>query len=270
MGTVRSTEGIVYRETDAGPLELDLYRPDTDDPSPAVVLVHGGGWEADHRGMFEAHLTSLAERGYVGVDLTHRLSGEATFPAPVADVKYAVRWLKERAGEYGLDPDRVAVGGHSSGAHLAALTAVSPGHPDLEPADPPAPSSRVAAAVLLNGPYDLAHLGKLDPARLFISGFVRRLFGGDVLDRPRAYRLASCPTHVDGTEPPTLVLTSTHDEEVPWRESVRLRDCLDHAGATADLHIADGGDHLCCTANGSHYEWGLDRVTDFLDEHLSP
>lgn len=268
MESVRAIEDVTYRETSAGDLELDLYLPDDGEDRPAVAMIHGGGWEADHRGMFESHLRRLAARGYVGVDLTHRLSTDATFPAPAADVKYAIRWLKDRADEYGIDPDRIVIGGHSSGAHLAALAAVSPGHPDLEPEAFPDQSSRVAAAVVLNGPYNLAKLGQLDPAHLFISGFVRRLFGGEYLDRPRAHELASCQTHIEGDEPPVLAVTSTNDEEVPFREAVQLRDALERAGGTVELSIADGGDHLCCTANGSHYEWGMDRIESFLDDYV--
>ncbi|WP_276256572.1 alpha/beta hydrolase [Halomontanus rarus] len=274
MPDVTSTKGVVYRQTAARDLRLDLHLPAGGDDRPAVIFIHGGGWEANHRGMFEAHLTRLAARGYVGVDLTHRLSSDATFPTPVEDVAYGVRWLKAHADEYGIDPDRVAIGGHSSGAHLAALTAVAPDLSELAPDrdtvpdDVAATSSRVAAAVLLNGPYNLERLGQFDPAHLFISGFVRRLFGGEYLDRPAAYRLASCPEHVDGSEPPALVMTSTNDEEVPFRESVQFRKRLERVGGTADLVVADGGDHLCFTGNGSHYEWGMDRIETFLDAHL--
>lgn len=268
MASVRTDEDVVFRETPERDLETDLYLPDGGDERPAVIFVHGGGWESDHRGMFGDHLTALAERGYVGADVTHRLSGEAEFPAAIEDVKYGIRWLKSHADEYGVDPECVAIGGHSSGAHLAALAAVSPDHPELEPDGLSGVSSSVAAAVLMNGPYNLQKLGQLDPAHLFISGFVRRLFGAEYLDRPRAYERASCGTHIDGSEPPVLAMTSTNDEEVPFRESVQLRDRLERAGVVVDLSIADGGDHLCYTANGTHYERGLKRIVAFLDEHV--
>jgi acetyl esterase/lipase len=261
-------EDVLVRETAERTLNADLYVPEDAVDAPAFVTVHGGGWEADHRGMFADHLDALAARGYVGADVTHRLSGDATFPAPVADLKYAIRWLKANADEYGIDPERVAVGGHSSGAHLAALAAVTPDDPTLAPDGAPDASSSVAAAVPMNGPFDLRKLGAMDSTRLFISGFVRRLFGAPFVEAPAAYRQATVQHHVDGSEPPFLLLTATNDEEVPFYESVALRDRLEAAGDTAELFVADGGDHGSLVAGHSHFEAGLARIEAFLDEHV--
>lgn len=268
MPDVTVRRGVGYRETPEGAPEADVYLPAGGTDRPAVVLIHGGGWETNHHGMLEPHLRDLAGRGYVGVELTHRLSGEATFPAPVADVAYALRWLADRADEYGLDPHRVAVGGHSSGAHLAALAALTAASGEFVPDDAPEVATTVAAAVLLNGPFELERLGRTDPARLFLSGEIRRLFGGPWLEHQDAYRRASCSTHVDGTGPPALVMTGTHDEEVPTHESQLLADHLEHAGVEVELLVATGGDHFCFTDGGSHYETGMERIAAFLDEHV--
>lgn len=268
MSDVTVRRGVTYRETPDGAPEADVYLPGDGTDRPVVALVHGGGWETNHHGMLEPHLRDLAGRGYVGVELTHRLSGTATFPTPVEDVVYALRWLAGRADEYGLDPDRVAVGGHSSGAHLAALAALTAGSGAFVPDGAPETEPTVAAAVLLNGPFEIERLGRTDPARLFLSGEIRRLFGGPWVDHRAAYRRASCSTHVDGTGPPLLVLTGTRDEEVPTRESELLAEHVDHAGGEAELVVATGGDHFCFTDGGSHYETGIERIGAFLDEHV--
>lgn len=268
VSSVRVQKDVVYRELASNALEADMYLPDGGGLRPAVITIHGGGWETDHRGLFEAHLTRLAEHGYVGVDVTHRLSGEAKFPAAIRDVVYCVRWLKRHADEYGVDPARIALAGHSSGAHLAALAAVAPNHWDLSTAGGGNTSSHVAAVVPMNGPYNLAKLGQIDPARLFISGYIRRLFGGRYHDRPDAYRRATVQTHVDGSEPPFLVITSTNDEEVPFHESIQLRDHLTRAGTTAEFHVVDGGSHTWLTAGSDHYETGMERIEEFLETHL--
>jgi acetyl esterase/lipase len=274
MTTVRKQDGVVYRETPETDLEVDLYFPRGDgDPSggedrPAVMLMHGGGWRNDHHGMFETHLTRLAERGYVGAEFAYRRSGEATYPAAVEDVEYGVRWLKRRADEFGLDPDRIAIGGHSAGAHLAALSAVSSDDADFVPEEGPDYCSEVAAAVAINGLFNLEKLGQMHPSRLFVSGFIHDFFGGEYLDHRGAYREASCITHVDGDEPPFLVLAGNRDQEVPPYESVQLRDQLEHVGGDPELFVADGGDHFCFLEDGSHFEEGMERIEDFLAEYL--
>jgi acetyl esterase/lipase len=288
MTSVRKRDGVVYRETPEADLLADVYLPGGTSQSaaegrrteegrpdagrPAVLLMHGGGWENDHHGMLEPHLTRLAEQGYVGAEVTYRRSGQATYPAAIEDVAYAVRWLKRERDEFGIDPDRVAIGGHSAGGHLAALCAVSSDEADFVPEDAPdgirSESSAVAAAIPINGLFDLEKLGRMHPSRLFVSGFVRRFFGADYLDRRDAYREASCITHIDGNEPPFLVLAGTHDQEVPPYESMQLRDQLAHAGGDPELLLADGGDHFCFMDDGSHYDEGMARIEAFLNDHL--
>jgi acetyl esterase/lipase len=294
MPNVRKLDGVVYRETPETDVVADLYLPGEGDASedegdrpeegrPAVMLMHGGGWENDHHGMLEPHLTRLTEQGYVGAEFTYRRSGQATYPAAVEDVAYGVRWLKRKRDEYGIDPDRIAIGGHSAGGHLAALCAVSadddasfvPEDSGSAPDDADSASERVldessevAAAIPINGLFNLEKLGQMHPSRLFVSGFLRRFFGGEYLERRDAYREASCITHIDGNEPPFLVLAGTHDQEVPPYESMQLCDQLEHAGGDPELLLAEGGDHFCFMEDGSHYEEGMARIEDFLDEHL--
>lgn len=259
--TVSVRTGVTYREAAARDLTADLYLPDDPEPSPAVGLVHGGGWEDDHQGMFRHHLSHLAKHGYVGVDLTHRLSGTATFPAGLDDVRAAVRWLRREADRFGLDPDRVALGGHSSGAHLAALAAVAPEEVD-------GVASEVQAVLPLNGPYDLERLGQIPPEDLYISGFVERLFGGPREEFPDAYREATVQAHLTGEEPPFCIFTGTDDGEVPPEEAYRLHEALSDRGVVAELEVADGGDHLAYTHGNPFYEEGVARMHWFLDEHL--
>jgi acetyl esterase/lipase len=288
MTSVRKRDGVVYRETPEADLLADVYLPGGTSQSaaegrrteegrpdagrPAVLLMHGGGWENDHHGMLEPHLTRLAEQGYVGAEVTYRRSGQATYPAAIEDVAYGVRWLKRKRDEYGLDPDRIAIGGHSAGGHLAALCAVSSDEADFVPEDAPdgirAESSAVAAAIPINGLFNLEKLGQMHPSRLFVSGFIRRFFGAEYLERRDAYREASCITHIDGDEPPFLVLAGTYDQEVPPYESMQLRDQLAHAGGDPELLLADGGDHFCFMDDGSHYDEGMARIEAFLDEVL--
>src|SRR3569623_348836 len=109
------------------PLQLDLYlHADrrAHAARPLVLWVHGGGWNrGDARGSgafadWPAVLAALAARGYVVAAVDYRLSGEARFPAQVQDVKAAIRFLRDKAGAYGIDPKRVYLWGGSAGGDL--------------------------------------------------------------------------------------------------------------------------------------------------------
>src|ERR1700733_13054086 len=110
------------------PLEIDVWLPlRSEDPAPAVLFLHGGGWRAGSRhlagpafrGVLPSPFEQVARAGIAVASADYRLSGEATWPAQLHDVKAAVRWLRARAGELGIDGDRIAAWGESAGGPLA-------------------------------------------------------------------------------------------------------------------------------------------------------
>ncbi len=114
--------------------------PAGDEPSPVVVFLHGGGWRLGSRhsagpayakadpGPFEL----VAQAGIAVASIDYRLSGEAVWPAQLHDAKAAVRWLRGRASELTIDPDRIAAWGESAGGHLAELLGLTVDDPALE------------------------------------------------------------------------------------------------------------------------------------------
>ena len=105
---------------------LDLLLPQGDGPFPLVILIHGGGFKFGDKQMdIVQKMFALTDAGYAVATVNYRLSGEAAFPAAVADVKAAVRFLRANAAEYRLDAARFAIWGESAGAYLAAMTAVT-------------------------------------------------------------------------------------------------------------------------------------------------
>ena len=105
-------------------LEMDIYRPkDSWETLPAIVCIHGGGWNKGGKIHFKNVAQSLAAKGYVTASIDYRLSGEAPFPVHIHDCKAAVRFLRANAQKYGIDPARIGATGSSAGGHLAALLA---------------------------------------------------------------------------------------------------------------------------------------------------
>lgn len=124
-GNFLAYPGLVYHSSKNRELHLELYRPvDNGQGYPAVVLVHGGGWRTGDRGHQVPMAQELAAVGYVGVAVEYRLSGEALYPTGFLDLQAAIRWLRRHAAEFAIDPDRIAILGASSGAHMATLAGV--------------------------------------------------------------------------------------------------------------------------------------------------
>ncbi len=133
---IKVTDDIPYREGNSDSWKLDMAMPDNfgEKPYPAIVLVHGGGWSfgSKQENVFRSYLLDYAKQGYVTVSVEYRFDGEASFPACIEDVKCAIRWLRAHATEYNIDPDRIGGYGHSAGAHLVLMAAMSSNNSVLE------------------------------------------------------------------------------------------------------------------------------------------
>jgi acetyl esterase/lipase len=235
----------------ARPLELDLYLP-AERPAAVVVFVHGGGWRLGSRhsagpaysgtSPFEA----VARAGVAVASVDHRLSGEARWPAPLHDVKAAVRWLRSRAGELGVDPQRVYAWGESAGGHLAALLGLTGDRPALEgDVGLTGPSSAVGAVAAWYAPSNLPALAAdLGTDPLAAASREVQLLGAPVPTVPDLAAEASPVTHVSPAAPPFLLLHGRADRFIPCVQSERLRDALQDAGVPVEFTGYDGADHM--------------------------
>ncbi|MEU6786067.1 alpha/beta hydrolase [Nonomuraea angiospora] len=110
----------------APPVKVRLYRPPAADrPRPALLYLHGGGFVASDLVVFDARCTEIADRvGAVVVSVDYRLSPETPFPGALEDTYASLTWLRSAAGELGVDPERIAVGGDSAGGNLSAAVSL--------------------------------------------------------------------------------------------------------------------------------------------------
>lgn len=136
----------------------DIYLPERTTLTPVVVLVHGGGFKFGDQGMsvIQPVIDRAVAEGYAVVSVDYRKSGDATFPAAVADVKAAVRYVREKAEMFDFDTDKIVIWGESAGAYLAAMTALTPEVDELngDVTDYESQSSQVAALVDFYGPIE--------------------------------------------------------------------------------------------------------------------
>jgi acetyl esterase/lipase len=136
LKSIKVIDDIPYRQGDSNSWKLDMAIPENPDkkPMPAIVIVHGGGWRAGSKQdlVYRSMLLDYANQGYLTVSVGYRLDQEAAFPACIEDVKCAVRWLRAHAKELNVDPDKIGAFGHSAGAHLVLMLAMSSDNPALE------------------------------------------------------------------------------------------------------------------------------------------
>ncbi|WP_119067128.1 alpha/beta hydrolase [Aggregatilinea lenta] len=258
---VRVTRDVLFAAPDGYPLRLDVYEPEqADGPRPAVVVVHGGAWFQGDKSTyaFGWHDRWLAAQGYVVFDVQYRLSGR--WPAPLNDVKCAIRWVRANAARYGVDPGRIALVGRSAGAHLALMAAYTAGDPAYAAgcfSGEGAPEDEVQAVVASYAPSDL-RLWSAEP-----GGAIAALLGGLPDEIPDLYASASPVSHVRSGLPPTLLIHGQRDRLVPPAHSELLANHLRAAGVkTVLLRIPwgrHGVDSLLVGLTGPMIQYDVDR-----------
>lgn len=141
-----TTEDIEYlRHGDLG-LTLTAYKPSGAGPFPAVIDLHGGAWSSSKRDSCKARDEVLAAKGIVAFALDFR-DGTHGYPTALADINYAIRWVKANAAKFNTRPDWIGLSGQSSGGHLAMLAAMRPHDPRYAAIPLPAGSPNVDATV---------------------------------------------------------------------------------------------------------------------------
>lgn len=227
-------QDIVYATRGDVELALDAYLPpDGGTDRPAFIWVHGGKWiEGDKTGNEDVEISAiLAEQGFAAFSINYRLASPegGAYPQAVDDVAAAVEFIRENADRFGVDPNRIALAGESSGAHLAALVATR-GEGSLTE------GSRVAAVVSFSGPMDLAPLLHDDNPNLVRAV---SMFLGCAPDDAACEDLAveaSPTTHVDPSDPPFFI-TNADAEVIPLPQAEAMKSALDDAGVRAELVV---------------------------------
>jgi arylformamidase len=137
----------------------DVFHPGIDGPAPVVVFFHGGRWREGHPACYDHFAAPWVEAGAVFVSCGYRLEPAHTVADAVDDAVAALAWVAANAHRYGGDPHRITVAGHSSGAHLAAMAALTDWAPELS-------GGTLVGAVCLSAPTDLRVRGMADAERL--------------------------------------------------------------------------------------------------------
>jgi acetyl esterase/lipase len=232
--------------------KLDIYQPaarGTAPLRPAVVYFHGGGWvrgdKADPR---EQNIgANLAAVGYVFVTVNYVLGAHA-WPQNLQDCKNAVRFIRQNAAKYGVDPERIVAMGTSAGGHLALMAAYSD-RPEFEPAAPyPGVSSRVCAVVDFYGMTNLLTRQQAaedgTPTGKLYDSHAPEVIGVSRAEGAAVWKLASPVTYVAPGSPPTLIMHGLSDPTVNYGQAVELANALRAKGVAHELVLLEGVGHM--------------------------
>lgn len=238
----------VYRRIDGRELKALVFAPQDARGAPALLCMHGGAWVSGDRNLPTYMAEKLAARGIVVASIDFRMGPAHAYPTSLCDANYAVRWLKQRAAEFGAAANRVGGLGFSSGGHLILLAAMRPVHPAYT-ADIPAELRDVDAEL----DCVVTCSGVLDPLARYrmaqqgayadIMACHTQYFGDEacmseanpplILERGEAVEL-----------PPLLMFQGGADPRLPPDTATRMAGLYRRAGGTAEANYYPGLGHV--------------------------
>jgi acetyl esterase/lipase len=239
LNTYRIFPDITYLTANNYDAKLDVYalrRPRG--RAPALLYIHGGGWEAGEKESTMLHFLPYLHKGWVVVSVEYRRTRVSLAPAAVEDCRCALRWMYTHAQEYSIDTTKIVVTGHSAGGHLALTTGMVPVSAGLDRQCIGGEGLKVAAIINWFGITDVADL--LDGPNMQTYA-VRWL--GSMTDRLQVAQRVSPLTYVRKGLPPILTVHGDEDTVVPYSHAVRLHEALDNAGVPNELVTIHGGKH---------------------------
>jgi len=251
---LKGASTIAYGEHDGEPLAAHVFSPidEPDGPAPVVVFFHGGFWDAAMPAQFVPHCLHFASRGAVAVAAETRVSSKhGTGPLEaIEDARELIRWLRRNAGDLGIDPGRVSIGGAAGGAFLALHT-VLPKPKDLPPAEDGV-DCHPQALVLFSSLLDTG--GGIHAARFPDARTAKRM---------SPVRMARRKL------PPMILFHGKADRVTPHADAVSFRRKLRWRGNACELVDYEREDHMFFNFNVNHryFELTIAAADAFLVRH---
>lgn len=269
---VEKLADVQYGKVGERALLMDIYRltETADKPRPVIVNFHGGGWNHGDKSSTGLAGMKLVKAGFVLVSVDYRLTSQAIFPAQINDAKCAIRFLREHAREYNIDPDHIGAMGSSAGGHIAALLGTAGDAKELEgDGGSPGFSSKVQAVIDMWGPANFLTIASQDKTnngtvRDTAKSSVGKLLGSSVSENKEKASAASPIHYVSKDDPPFLIIHGDADPTVPVEQSKEFDEALRKAGVESKLILAPGFGH---GVKGEEYETA---VIEFVTKHLKP
>ena len=281
---VQLVSNVVYAQVpDRGypnkALTMDVTMPLDKGTHPAIVYINGGGFINANKDGYMQQWLDLAEHGYVVASMTYRVAPTSTFPAPLEDVKSAVRFLRANAERFHIDAKHIGVFGGSAGGYLAAMAGTTNGVKGFDKGENLKYSSDVQAVVDVYGVSDLnkigddyseavqqTHRSAGATEALWVNG--SPVFGGKdggISANPEAAKAANPMTYISSKTAPFLLMHGDADILVSPSQTELLREALAEHNIEATRYLVKGAAH-----GGPFWVQPeiMDIVIAFYDKHL--
>ena len=246
-------------------LKMDLVMPKNaagHAPMPAVLWLCGGAFCVVDRSVWMPQMVDLARKGYVVASANYRTSNAVPFPAPLQDVKAAIRFLRANAAEFCIDPDRIAVMGESAGGTMASLAGVTAGMREFEVGAYPETSSAVQAVVDFYGLTDMSTMPDHSDDANVADWTMDAFLGGVTKEK---LEKTSAVNYVTADTPPFMILHGSADITVAMANSENLYNKLTECGVPAEFYVLEGAGH----GDDRFYQPPMiDLIDGFLKKYL--
>ncbi|KAA5549165.1 alpha/beta hydrolase [Adhaeribacter rhizoryzae] len=261
---VQEKRNLVYCTIGERKLVLDAFYPKkkSKQKTPAILIIHGGGWRSGNRTQHYPLAQRLAALGYACFTVEYRLSTEALYPAAVHDLKAALRWLRTNAKAFNLDTAKFAALGFSAGGELAAFIGTTNKNPKYEGRNCYLNiSSQVQAIVDIDGTLSFVHpeSGEGNDTRSISAATY--WFGYPKKENYVLWEEASPLQHVSKNTPPTLFLNSAVDRMHAGRDD--YRKILAQHNIYSEAHTFPNAPHAFCLFD-PWFEPTVNYIANFL------
>jgi acetyl esterase/lipase len=240
---------LEFVQHDGANLAGDLYLPKGLDKAPVVIAAHGGGWQVGSRTAYRYWGPFLARSGYALFSIDYRLGKAGTYPGSVYDVKAAIQFVRAKAADLGLDPERIGLMGDSAGGHLAALVGLAPDQFTAEYRGDPnyAIPANVKAVIGFYGAYDMLAQWHHDQIARPRDQIAEKYLGASPMQNRRVYFDSSPISYatIDRNRARFLLIHGTADDVVdPATQSQAFQNALNQAGIFVRRFVIPGAGHF--------------------------
>ena len=230
---------VIYTRVGDWDGKLDLYLPPNNGkPTPAIINIHGGGW---NHGTKESQtgFSTFFKAGFAVANVEYRLTPKATAPAAVEDARCALLYLIKNAKALNIDVNKIVVMGGSSGGHLALMAGLLGNDHKFDTNCPGIDNVKVAAIVDKYGITDVWDWGY---GTHITSKSATNWLGSKAKDQQFAASVSPI-SYVAKNSPPTFIVHGDADPTVPYQQSVDLHKKMDEAGVVNEFITVPGGLH---------------------------